>query len=54
MLALVDLDDDLLNLGLRGTIDPAVQSDLANSILAARRAVEEVPTLSTILLTSCA
>jgi putative ABC transport system ATP-binding protein len=39
VLALVDLDEDLLNLGLRGTIDPVVQRDLAESILSARRAV---------------
>ncbi len=41
VLALVDLDEDLLNLGLRGTIDPADRSDLAESILAARRAVRD-------------
>jgi putative ABC transport system ATP-binding protein len=39
VLEIVDLGEDLLNLGLRGTIDPAVHSDLAESILAARRAV---------------
>ncbi|MFW6076279.1 MAG: ABC transporter transmembrane domain-containing protein [Hyphomicrobiales bacterium] len=39
VLMLLDLDDDLLNLGLRGTIDPAEQRELADSILAARRAV---------------
>jgi putative ABC transport system ATP-binding protein len=41
VLALVELDEDLLNLGLRGSIDPAAQNDLADSILAARRAVRE-------------
>ncbi|HUF45384.1 MAG TPA: ABC transporter ATP-binding protein [Aestuariivirgaceae bacterium] len=39
VLALVDLHEDLLNLGLRGTIDPVAQSDLADNILSARRAV---------------
>jgi putative ABC transport system ATP-binding protein len=41
VLEIVDLREDLLNLGLRGTIDPAVHSDLAESILAARRAVRD-------------
>ena len=41
VLALVDLGEDLLNLGLRGTIDPVVDSDLAESILTARRAVRD-------------
>jgi putative ABC transport system ATP-binding protein len=41
VLALVDLDEDLLNLGLRGTVDPDVQSELAESILSARRAVRD-------------
>ena len=39
VLVLVDLDEDLLNLGLRGAIDPAANRDLAESILEARRAV---------------
>jgi putative ABC transport system ATP-binding protein len=41
VLELVDLGEDLLNLGLRGTIDPAEHRDLADSILAARRRVRD-------------
>jgi putative ABC transport system ATP-binding protein len=41
VLMLVDLDEDLLNLGLRGTIDPVAQSELADNILAARRAARD-------------
>jgi putative ABC transport system ATP-binding protein len=41
VLALVELGEDLLNIGLRGTIDPAVLSELAESILLARRAVRD-------------
>jgi putative ABC transport system ATP-binding protein len=39
VVALVDLDDDLYQLGLRGTIDPNARPRLAANILQARRAL---------------
>lgn len=39
VLALVELDEDIFNLGLRGTVDPDLRPDLASSILEARRTV---------------
>ncbi len=40
-LSLVDMDDDMYQLGLRGTIDPAKRPDLAAEILKARTALRE-------------
>jgi len=39
--AVVDLDDDLYQFGLRGTIDPDARPHLADDILKARRALRE-------------
>lgn len=41
VLAIVDLDEDILNLGLRGTVDPTARPDLAGRLLEARGAVRE-------------
>ena len=41
VLKLVDLSHDIYQLGLRGTIDPKAQPDVAKGILAARRALRE-------------
>jgi putative ABC transport system ATP-binding protein len=39
IVAVVDLDDDLYQFGLRGTIDPAARADLADDVLKARHAL---------------
>ena len=39
VLELVELDDDIIDLGLRGRIDPAVHADLTNAVLEARHAL---------------
>lgn len=39
VLAMVEMGEDVFNLGLRGTIDPFARQEIANSILEARRAV---------------
>ena len=41
LLALVDLSDDVYQMGLRGTIDPGKRSDIADRIMAARRALRD-------------
>jgi len=41
VLAIVELDEDILNLGLRGTIDPTARADLATKILEARGKVRD-------------
>jgi ABC-type methionine transport system ATPase subunit len=41
VLSLVDMDDDMYQLGLRGVIDPATRPQLAAGILKARRALHE-------------
>jgi ABC-type multidrug transport system fused ATPase/permease subunit len=41
VLTLVDMDDDMYQLGLRGVIDPKKQPELAAEILKARRALRE-------------
>ncbi len=39
VLGLVELDDDIIDLGLRGRIDPAAHADLASAVLEARHAL---------------
>ncbi len=39
VLSLVELEDDIIDLGLRGRIDPAVHADLASAVLEARHAL---------------
>ena len=39
VLGLVELDDDIIDLGLRGHIDPVVHADLTNAVLEARHAL---------------
>lgn len=41
VLTLVDMDDDMYQLGLRGVIDPAARPELAAGILNARKALRE-------------
>jgi putative ABC transport system ATP-binding protein len=41
VLTLVDMDDDMYQLGLRGVIDPATRPELAAELLKARRALRE-------------
>ena len=49
VLRTVDLAEDIFELGLRGTVDPATQPELAESVMTARRALRErleIPPLS--------
>src|SRR5262249_27205814 len=41
IITIVDLDNDVYQLGLRGTIDPNKRKDLATEVLKARRALHE-------------